>query len=108
MSATTSRVFTTRSCVHNQPALHLSAGAQCSQASDCPSVPRLTFRKIRQTQPYPCRSPTSIYLYQSSIPSNADMRQAKRGGMRRFPRSEEHTSELQSRQYLVCRLLLEK
>src|SRR3712207_7271746 len=26
----------------------------------------------------------------------------------RFLRSEEHTSELQSRQYLVCRLLLEK
>src|SRR5258707_12153045 len=26
----------------------------------------------------------------------------------RFFRSEEHTSELQSRQYLVCRLLLEK
>src|SRR3712207_8135380 len=25
-----------------------------------------------------------------------------------MPRSEEHTSELQSRQYLVCRLLLEK
>src|SRR3712207_6894300 len=27
---------------------------------------------------------------------------------RSAPRSEEHTSELQSRQYLVCRLLLEK
>src|SRR5258707_9638736 len=27
---------------------------------------------------------------------------------RALPRSEEHTSELQSRQYLVCRLLLEK
>src|SRR3712207_7213274 len=27
---------------------------------------------------------------------------------RRSTRSEEHTSELQSRQYLVCRLLLEK
>src|SRR3712207_9190819 len=27
---------------------------------------------------------------------------------RDVPRSEEHTSELQSRQYLVCRLLLEK
>src|SRR5258707_7247912 len=27
---------------------------------------------------------------------------------RRQSRSEEHTSELQSRQYLVCRLLLEK
>src|SRR3712207_7092104 len=32
------------------------------------------------------------------------------GGLPRLPgrRSEEHTSELQSRQYLVCRLLLEK
>src|SRR3712207_7511493 len=34
--------------------------------------------------------------------------QAQRLGYRRDPRSEEHTSELQSRQYLVCRLLLEK
>src|SRR3712207_9142819 len=31
-----------------------------------------------------------------------------RGRSSRDPRSEEHTSELQSRQYLVCRLLLEK
>src|SRR3712207_8894913 len=30
------------------------------------------------------------------------------GGVQRRERSEEHTSELQSRQYLVCRLLLEK
>src|SRR5258707_9660765 len=30
------------------------------------------------------------------------------GGRRLAVRSEEHTSELQSRQYLVCRLLLEK
>src|SRR3712207_7029786 len=30
------------------------------------------------------------------------------GGPRGPRRSEEHTSELQSRQYLVCRLLLEK
>src|SRR3712207_8452450 len=36
--------------------------------------------------------------------------QRDRGGRRSCsrPRSEEHTSELQSRQYLVCRLLLEK
>src|SRR5215217_9500668 len=38
--------------------------------------------------------------------------QPPRGRPRRDPdpgrRSEEHTSELQSRQYLVCRLLLEK
>src|SRR3712207_9381610 len=30
------------------------------------------------------------------------------GGTTALGRSEEHTSELQSRQYLVCRLLLEK
>src|SRR3712207_8043215 len=38
-------------------------------------------------------------------------RQARGGGGSRpgtGERSEEHTSELQSRQYLVCRLLLEK
>src|SRR3712207_7897478 len=34
------------------------------------------------------------------VPDDADERRALR--------SEEHTSELQSRQYLVCRLLLEK
>src|SRR3712207_7442078 len=34
------------------------------------------------------------------------VRTRKRSSARR--RSEEHTSELQSRQYLVCRLLLEK
>src|SRR3712207_8080573 len=34
---------------------------------------------------------------------------ARRGAARdALARSEEHTSELQSRQYLVCRLLLEK
>src|SRR3712207_6958323 len=32
----------------------------------------------------------------------------ERGELTRDERSEEHTSELQSRQYLVCRLLLEK
>src|SRR3712207_8497368 len=33
---------------------------------------------------------------------------ARRAGLVPRLRSEEHTSELQSRQYLVCRLLLEK
>src|SRR3712207_6992865 len=32
----------------------------------------------------------------------------QRGRVAMLARSEEHTSELQSRQYLVCRLLLEK
>src|SRR3712207_8726608 len=35
-------------------------------------------------------------------------RTKSRGTLSSAPRSEEHTSELQSRQYLVCRLLLEK
>src|SRR3712207_8803369 len=35
-------------------------------------------------------------------------RRARLRSPRRADRSEEHTSELQSRQYLVCRLLLEK
>src|SRR3712207_7165926 len=36
------------------------------------------------------------------------IRQSLPEGFQRSERSEEHTSELQSRQYLVCRLLLEK
>src|SRR3712207_9128614 len=37
-----------------------------------------------------------------------DLRRLDAGPVRALLRSEEHTSELQSRQYLVCRLLLEK
>src|SRR3712207_7201838 len=40
-----------------------------------------------------------------SLPGDEQVLSAERGRRRR---SEEHTSELQSRQYLVCRLLLEK
>src|SRR5205823_8300786 len=43
--------------------------------------------------------------------AQAPRARAKKSGMRRFirlGRSEEHTSELQSLAYLVCRLLLEK
>src|SRR6266498_4570442 len=45
-------------------------------------------------------------LFRSWPPStrSSAMREPWRGG----PRSEEHTSELQSRPHLVCRLLLEK
>src|SRR3712207_7730325 len=39
-----------------------------------------------------------------SRPPSAD----EQSGLTACSRSEEHTSELQSRQYLVCRLLLEK
>src|SRR3712207_8761720 len=40
--------------------------------------------------------------------SHLDLLAAQRGQDLCCLRSEEHTSELQSRQYLVCRLLLEK
>src|SRR5258707_12001196 len=45
-------------------------------------------------------SPTGWPFNESCVPSGPT------GG--EIARSEEHTSELQSRQYLVCRLLLEK
>src|SRR3712207_9175281 len=41
-------------------------------------------------------------------PARAREREREEGHRRHPNRSEEHTSELQSRQYLVCRLLLEK
>src|SRR3712207_8797001 len=53
-----------------------------------------------------------------AVPAGAAVRAGRRGDRRPVSeaadldghpdRSEEHTSELQSRQYLVCRLLLEK
>src|SRR3712207_7691336 len=44
------------------------------------------------------------------LPQSRERRHAEPGRQDRAgrERSEEHTSELQSRQYLVCRLLLEK
>src|SRR3712207_9486027 len=44
----------------------------------------------------------------SSASGVSDSSWAKPPAARPRARSEEHTSELQSRQYLVCRLLLEK
>src|SRR5690554_7688989 len=44
-------------------------------------------------------------LYDTVIPRNVRLAEAPSHGL---PRSEEHTSELQSRPHLVCRLLLEK
>src|SRR3712207_7339226 len=43
-----------------------------------------------------------------SSPPGLPIYVSKTVGEGRSTRSEEHTSELQSRQYLVCRLLLEK
>src|SRR3712207_8699893 len=52
--------------------------------------------------------PAALFLVSDDAPTNAIV--GAGGGVYQsaFVRSEEHTSELQSRQYLVCRLLLEK
>src|SRR3712207_7515227 len=55
----------------------------------------------RPTSPSPPRPPPRRTARPTARPSPPPPR-------RRPGRSEEHTSELQSRQYLVCRLLLEK
>src|SRR3712207_7588341 len=50
-----------------------------------------------------------LLLDRTDCPANAGSHQClEQGLLGRHVRSEEHTSELQSRQYLVCRLLLEK
>src|SRR3712207_7098763 len=51
-------------------------------------------------------SPLPVVACASSTPGRAS-RSRRTASMAPW-RSEEHTSELQSRQYLVCRLLLEK
>src|SRR3712207_8057306 len=72
------------------------------------------FRSTRNLVPiafvrFPRRDP--LFLVMPTFPQTVER---GRGGQRfqddhhPQPRSEEHTSELQSRQYLVCRLLLEK
>src|SRR3712207_7524317 len=45
-----------------------------------------------------------VNLFATDIASSSVLNKSEQT----VPRSEEHTSELQSRQYLVCRLLLEK
>src|SRR3712207_8967742 len=54
----------------------------------------VTIRYPRTFHPFECRKRAAEVTLNRSIPWGI--------------RSEEHTSELQSRQYLVCRLLLEK
>src|SRR2546429_6450789 len=55
------------------------------------------------------RSSTIKYATTARLTTSARPRAGRQScGRRVFDRSEEHTSELQSRLHLVCRLLLEK
>src|SRR3712207_7934747 len=68
------------------------------------------FRSDRETEDHPRRD-HHLEARGEYTAQGADEEDDGQDRQRLFPaqgRSEEHTSELQSRQYLVCRLLLEK
>src|SRR5690606_40366482 len=65
----------------------------------------------RSLQPPPIRPPRTSALHRSIAADHRPAPRVARAWRRYTPahaRSEEHTSELQSRENLVCRLLLEK
>src|SRR3712207_7108132 len=64
------------------------------------------FRSVSSPVEHPAFQ-TRTYGYVRRIGTTFSRSALKNAGSRNI-RSEEHTSELQSRQYLVCRLLLEK
>src|SRR5687768_18111029 len=78
------------------------------------------FRSARETHDYPSTSTHTTARSVEWLKSKCVMRTSEREQARRLQelyasgqsetrkRSEEHTSELQSRLHLVCRLLLEK
>src|SRR3712207_9503963 len=78
-----------RSTLFPYTTLFRSRAAATRSTSDTPAdpAPRRPPRTAHRSTPASCAHPWSATS---------------------TPRSEEHTSELQSRQYLVCRLLLEK
>src|SRR3712207_7914767 len=77
--------------------LSLHDALPISEAAAC-EVPRAARRRLHREG------------HQSALHRDARNREdlSREGARVRRERSEEHTSELQSRQYLVCRLLLEK
>src|SRR3712207_7276481 len=74
--------------------------------------PYTTLFRSPMGTPAQAKSALSSYAKNASIWQRPDTGEAYRPNPmlsgRKMARSEEHTSELQSRQYLVCRLLLEK
>src|SRR5690606_40751171 len=99
-----------------------SSGVRCRRAPAATLFPYTTLFRSRAARPSP-RSPTpgSVRRQRAHPPEQARRKRARTGRRTRETRreqqksweekplrSEEHTSELQSRENLVCRLLLEK
>src|SRR3712207_9061912 len=70
--------------------------------------PYTTFFRSRASTPRRCSSTSTPSGSRCAGATRACCTVAAERGRGQLRRSEEHTSELQSRQYLVCRLLLEK
>src|SRR5215217_9778502 len=70
------------------------------------------FNDTATTEIYTLSLHDALPIYRAGRDARRQRLAGQAGGRRahrpRLGRSEEHTSELQSRQYLVCRLLLEK
>src|SRR3712207_7539643 len=64
--------------------------------------------KIRESGTVPSEVVADVLALLDVEESMLDIATEERRELHEYSRSEEHTSELQSRQYLVCRLLLEK
>src|SRR5438445_4144878 len=102
--------MTTRSRVSIGPPRRRSAvgssGCVARRATAFPSA------SLPSATGWPCTAGTASRARTAgrrcSASSTPKTRPTTARGARRAARSEEHTSELQSRQYLVCRLLLEK
>src|ERR1035437_10637483 len=75
-------------------------------ATDCPSRSRWTSSWAEKSWKCPCQPSWRPAAYTRRSISTCKPHNLNE--LAALARSEEHTSELQSRQYLVCRLLLEK
>src|SRR3712207_9527666 len=96
--------------------MHLLRSIEFFFFNDAPTteISPLSLHDALPISPFPPPPPPPLPL----LPPRDDLRdeapperpplEARREAVDPPPRSEEHTSELQSRQYLVCRLLLEK
>src|SRR3712207_6892042 len=87
-----STLFPYTTLFRSRNAAHLRVQAPISASLRVPQAHRIAVRQLQRR---------ALHL------GHADAQHVA-GLLHELGRSEEHTSELQSRQYLVCRLLLEK